>query len=114
MPTQHGVAISSPPARPPSLKVRNGQLETASALLKLGADVRAADHHGSTPLHRAAYSGNAAMARLLLDAKAPIAIVDRYGRTPLHVAADNGQLRTVKLLHQRGSPLWIKAPQSLE
>src|SRR5580698_1367173 len=50
--------------------VRRDDLSTADALLKAGADVKAANRYGVTPIALAATNGNPAMLRRLLDAGA--------------------------------------------
>jgi len=56
-----------------------------------------------TPLHVAAFTGNASAARILLRYGALVDSLDEYFRTPLHLACMNGYLDVVKLLLERGA-----------
>jgi ankyrin repeat protein len=77
------------------------------ALLKAGAGVSAGDHHGITPLMRAASAGCVANVRLLLDAGAdPNAETDRFthgGKTPLMYAAERGRADVLEVLLEAGA-----------
>lgn len=57
-------------------------------LLEQKAQVDATEKDGTTPLHKAAYSGNTDVVKVLLDAGAPINAVDSSGATALHHAAE--------------------------
>jgi ankyrin repeat protein len=68
-------------------------------LLERGADVRRGNAHGWTPLHQAAYGGQAERARRLIDAGAPVDVSARgNGGTPLIVALFWGHRATAELL----------------
>jgi uncharacterized protein YjbI with pentapeptide repeats len=54
--------------------------------LDAGADVRALDKYGATPLAHAALMGTPASIRILLENDADVSAVDDSGRTPLHWA----------------------------
>lgn len=56
-------------------------------LLGCGADIDAANHNSSTPLHRACYRNNLAMARVLLAFGARFDVKDKSGRTAAEVRA---------------------------
>ncbi len=74
-----------------------------SLLLARGADPAAANVHGWTALHQAAYVGLPALAQLLLDAGAPVDVSARgEGGTPLVVALFWGHALTAELLAQSG------------
>ena len=63
-------------------------VEHVTACLASGADIKARDGNGQTPLHRAAKSNkNSAVITALLDAGADIEARGARGRTPLHLAA---------------------------
>jgi ankyrin repeat protein len=63
--------------------------EAAAALIDAGADVRAADRAGRTPLHRAAEGGWVKVARRLTEKGADVNARDAVGRTPLHYTASD-------------------------
>ncbi len=72
-------------------------------LLDAGADPSAANVHGWTALHQAAYVGLPLLAQMLLDAGAPVAVAARgNGGTPLVIALFWGHARTADLLAERG------------
>jgi ankyrin repeat protein len=74
-------------------------------LLARGAEVTRANAHGWTPLHQAAYSDLAALARMLLDAGARVDVSARGdGGTPLVVALFWGNRTTAELLAEHGVP----------
>ena len=62
----------------------------AAMLLARGADLRAADTSGATPLHLAAKNEKVACVRLLLKSGAEVDVRDVTGWTPLHCAAAFG------------------------
>jgi ankyrin repeat protein len=68
-------------------------------LLASGADPAAANVHGWTALHQAAYVGLPPLAQMLLDAGAPVDVSARgEGGTPLVVALFWGHAQTAELL----------------
>lgn len=72
-------------------------------LLQHGADPAAANAHGWTALHQAAYSGLLLLGRLLLGAGAPVDVSARGdGGTPLIVALFWGHREMAELLAERG------------
>ena len=74
-------------------------------LLAHGADVAAANAHGWTALHQAAYSNLPRMARMLLDAGAPTDVSARGdGGTPLVIALFWGHRETSELLADARDP----------
>lgn len=80
--------------------VETGSLEEVFDLLSAGADPRAADAHGVTPLHLASTPG---LAEALLDAGADVNARDHYGLAPLHNAVLEGLAPVVQVLCRRGA-----------
>lgn len=74
-----------------------------------GADPRARDREGRTPLLVAIAGGRLEQARLLLQKGAPIDDADPYGQSALWMAADRGDAELVRLLLDRGADLRIFA-----
>jgi Ankyrin repeats (many copies) len=65
-----------------------GREASARLMAELGFDLHWEGHGCGTPLHKAAWRGNAAMVRLLLDLGAPVNVRDgQYGSSPLGWAA---------------------------
>jgi ankyrin len=85
--------------------VRVNDLETASALLRAGADPKLITRYGVTPMSLAAANGNAAMLKLLLEGGADPNAPDGAGDTPLMTAAQVGSLDSVKTLLSAGATL---------
>jgi ankyrin repeat protein len=69
-------------------------------LLDHGSDAKAKGREGSTPLHLAAFWGNADAAELLLNRGADANAKDAHGRTPLEMA---GSSRIKELLRKHGA-----------
>ena len=91
---------------------RDGHVEDAEILIKLGADVRAKCLHWYTPLHFVAEHGNVKIAQLLIQNGADVNVDADYEWTPLHEAASKGQLEVAKLLVKNGADVhamnWFK------
>ncbi len=84
----------------------------ARALIKAGANPRAANRTGATPLFLATMDGNAAIIELLINAGAdPNEPVLTHGETPLMMAARTGKVDAVKVLLDDGAR--INAAESL-
>ena len=67
-------------------------VEDVTACLDAGADVKARDEFGYTPLHRAArFNEKPAVIEALLAAGANIEARDEFGYTPLHQAAKSNE-----------------------
>ena len=67
---------------------RQGELETAEALLAAGADIDATAADGKTPLNLAIYNGHYDLAGFLVDRSADVNRPDAEGFTPLFWAVD--------------------------
>jgi uncharacterized protein len=78
-----------------------GRPDAVMTLLANGADPRASDNEGRTPLHFAALVAEPDVAALLLDAGAPIDALNRDGYSPLGVACAAGNWRSARFLLER-------------
>jgi ankyrin repeat protein len=83
--------------------VRQNDLPTVEALLKAGADAKAATRYGVTPIAIAALNGNAAILRRLLDAGVDPNSAAPNGETALMTAARTGSVEAVSVLVDRGA-----------
>lgn len=81
---------------------RNGDVESARALIEAGARVNDAAADGNSPLVLAAHSGHGALAAFLLE-KGADPNADGAGYTVLHAAVLRGDLDLVKASLDRGS-----------
>jgi ankyrin repeat protein len=68
---------------------REGDLESARALLDAGADANQTTEYGWTPLLTAIHNRNYALARLLVEWGADVNLPNKGGWTPLYLATDN-------------------------
>src|SRR5690606_28840536 len=83
--------------------VRAGEREAATALLRAGADVRAAESNGTTALHWAVHHGDLAMTQRLIEAGADVNASNAYGATPLSEAALLGDVGILAALLDAGA-----------
>jgi ankyrin repeat protein len=81
----------------------HGRPEAVMTLLANGADPRASDSEGNTPLHHAARSTDPGVAALLRDAAAELDVLNAEGLTPLGVACACGNWRLARFLLERGA-----------
>ncbi|XP_064104071.1 LOW QUALITY PROTEIN: adhesion G protein-coupled receptor L2-like [Macrobrachium nipponense] len=78
--------------------------QVANILLAEGAPVSTRDNIGWTPLHNAANTGGADVAKLLISHKADLDARDMdYGLTALHLAAKNGEEEVTEVLLEAGA-----------
>jgi ankyrin repeat protein len=68
---------------------REGDIESARALLDAGADVNQPSEYGWTPLLTAVNNRNYQLARLLIERGADVNLANKGGWTPLYLATDN-------------------------
>ncbi|HTL14274.1 MAG TPA: ankyrin repeat domain-containing protein, partial [Thermomonas sp.] len=81
----------------------HGRPEAVMTLLANGADPRATDGDGNTPLHHAARSSDPGVAALLRDAGAEMDALNRDGVSPLGIACAAGNWRLARFLLERGA-----------
>ncbi|XP_018903045.2 LOW QUALITY PROTEIN: uncharacterized protein [Bemisia tabaci] len=93
----HGLEVT-----PLSISSRVGRLETVKFLLKIGAEVNAADRNGVTALHEAAFAGHSKIVELLLEYGADVDIVS-VGSTPLSLSVYKSHWNTVEILLKSGA-----------
>ena len=72
-------------------------------LIRAGANVKATNRYGATPLWLASLNGNAATIGMLLEAGADPSAASDEGETALMVAARTGKVDAVNLLLARGA-----------
>jgi ankyrin repeat protein len=81
----------------------HGRPEAVMTLLANGADSRAVDSDGNTPLHHAARSSDPGVAALLRDAAAEVDALNNDSWSPLAVAGQVGNWRLARVLLERGA-----------
>jgi len=92
-----------------------GNITTAMAAIKAGADVNGLDTraniagpNGRRPLNYAAIRNDTAMITTLLNAGANINLANRSGFTPLHHAGEAGSKEAATLLITKGANLTLR------
>jgi ankyrin repeat protein len=68
---------------------REGDLESARALLDAGADINQTTEYGWTPLLTAVNNRNYLLAQMLIERGADVNLANKGGWTPLYLATDN-------------------------
>ncbi len=81
----------------------HGRPEAVMTLLANGADPRATDAEGNTPLHHAARSSDPGVAALLRDAGADMDALNAERVPPLGIACASGNWRLARFLLERGA-----------
>jgi uncharacterized protein len=88
--------------------VRNDDAQLVDRLIRVGADVKAANRYGITPLYLACVNGNAAIIERLLKAGADANAVSNEGETALMTASRTGNVDAVKVLLAHGADVNAK------
>lgn len=70
----------------------------SSQIEALKIDIHEADENGWTPLHYAAFEGDASILRVLVNSDPIVDACTSHGQTPLHFAVMSGSLECVSLL----------------
>jgi ankyrin repeat protein len=60
-----------------------------------GGNIHAVDDSQQTPLHAAAYNGNASAVKCLLEEGADVELKDGDGAQPIHLASSEGNFKYV-------------------
>jgi ankyrin repeat protein len=74
--------------------------------------IMAQDQRGWTPLHSAAYKGQAGSILLLVQHGAPVDALDSSERSPLMIAADEGHTEAVNQLLNLGADVNLSSPKA--
>jgi ankyrin repeat protein len=88
--------------------VERDAIEIVQLLIRAGANVKATNRYGATPLWLASLNGNAATIGVLLEAGADPSAASDEGETALMVAARTGKIDAVNLLLARGADPNVK------
>lgn len=84
---------------------------TGGTLIRSGADVNRPSPDGTTPLHWAAYYGNAELVRQLLRAEANPSTRNDYGSSPMGEAATVANVEILELLLDAGADVESANPE---
>jgi hypothetical protein len=92
-----------------------GMTHAVHALIVLGAEVSAKDHHGNTPLHLAAVTGSYQVFTLLVEAGADVNSESRFRWAPIDQASISHHYIAVNSLRRLGSrpPTWQQRRNAL-
>jgi ankyrin repeat protein len=85
--------------------------ETALYALESGADAKAREPDGTTPLHYAAHYGDVRLVTALLKAKADPDAANEFGAMPLAEAATSGNAEVIRLLLKAGADVESPNPE---
>jgi hypothetical protein len=77
-------------------------------LVRAGANVKAANRYGITPMYSAAINGNASMIQLLIEAGADVNAALPEGETALMTAARTGKVDAMKVLLEHGADVNVR------
>jgi len=88
--------------------IKEGDLDQVSALLKIGMDVDAKDHHGQTALMNAAHAGQIELVRLLVENGANLNSTAKYNLSALMLALIARHPEVARLLIEAGADLNIQ------
>ncbi len=91
--------------------LRARDAETALYLLKAGADARAREPDGTTPLHYAAHYADTRLIEALLKAGADADAQNDFGSKPLALAATSGAAEAIRLLLKAGADVEAHNPE---
>jgi ankyrin repeat protein len=83
--------------------IQAGDLDTARARIRSGADVNAAQPDGTRPIHWAVYQVDYSLVEALIAKKADVNAANVFGSTPLAESAKLGDARLVKMLLDAGA-----------
>jgi len=89
-------------------ELHNIDMSKVQDLIERGADVRAKDNRGETPLHFASWYNSIEIAKFLIERGADVRAKNNGGRTPLHWASKRNHIEIAKLLLDAGSDVEAK------
>jgi ankyrin repeat protein len=102
------VNVAEPDGPQPYWAARRNDLDTAALLIRAGANVKAANRFGVTPLALASTTGSAAMIELLLKAGADPNSTSAEGEPALMTAALTGRVDVLQTLLSHGAKVDAK------